>query len=162
MNLFDIEMMHREVVDELIENGGAMSPELEARMAISRELFEAKGETYALIIKEMKGEIEQLEDLIASLQKKKKNREAAIETMSGRLLRAMQAFDIPKFKTLRVSMWVGSSKKLKVLDHNLIPKAYQKEVTEWKVLNAEIKAALDEGKEIPGVELMEGQHLQIR
>lgn len=162
MNLFDIEMLHRETIEELIEAQGAMSPELEARMEITRELFEAKGETYALIIKEMRGEIEQLEDLIASLVKKKKSREAAIETMSSRLLRAMQAFEIPKFKTLRVSMWIGSSKKLKVLDQNAIPMQFQKEVTEWKILNAEIKAAIEAGQEVPGAEVIEGQHLTIR
>lgn len=160
MNLFDIEMMHREVVDELIENQGAMSPELEARMEITRELFEVKGETYALIIKELRGEIEQLDDLIASLQKKKKSREASVETMSGRLLRAMQAFEIPKFKTLRVSMWIGSSKSLKVVDQSKIPAKFMREVIQY--MNAEIKAAIQAGQSVPGAEIVEGQHLQIR
>jgi len=162
MNLFDIEMEYRAAVEELIENQGAMSPELEARMEISREMFDKKAESYGLIIKEMKGECEQLDDLIAELQRKKKSREATVETMRGRLLQAMLAFEIPKFKTLKISMWIGSSKKLKVLNQNLIPMAYQIEVVEYKVLNAEIKKALEEGAEIPGVELVEGQYVTIK
>lgn len=42
MNLFEIEMKQREIVDELIESGGSLTPELEAKMAITRELLITK------------------------------------------------------------------------------------------------------------------------
>ena len=163
MTLYEIEMQHRETIDELIENGGALTPELDARMAISAELFDSKAGSYALIIKEMSGDIEQLENAIADLTKRKKRIEASRDNMKSRILQAMLLFGKEKFKTNLVSMWVGYSKKLVILHEHLIPDAYRREVIEYKIEAAALKKALIEGQiESESAYVAEEPHLQIR
>lgn len=145
MRLYDIEQEYREAVEALIENGGALTPEIEAAMYISREMFEKKAESYGLLIKEISGDIEQLDGLIASLGAKKQRLEQSRENLKSRLLSAMESFEVPKFKTALVNMWIGRSKKLVVLHEHLIPDAYRREVIEYKIETAALKAAIEEG-----------------
>lgn len=73
MNLFEIEMKQREIVDELIESGGSLTPELEAKMAITRELFDHKAQSYALLVKELDLDIDQLDQVIHQFKKKRRH-----------------------------------------------------------------------------------------
>jgi Mg2+ and Co2+ transporter CorA len=162
MNLYEIEIEYRETVNALIENGGALTPEIEASMAISLEMFEAKATAYALIIKELQSEDEQLENVIFELQRKRKSRQESINRLKERLLSAMQAFDRPKYKTLLFSMWIQESKSLKIIKEHAIPKEFQKKVTEIKILGAELKKAIQEGLETDCAVIETRDNLQIR
>ena len=162
MNLYEIEIEYRNTIEALIENGGAMSPEIEAQMAISLEMFVAKATAYAQIIKELQGEDDQLENIIAELQRKRKARQESINRLKERLLSAMQAFDRPKYKTLTFSMWIGESKSLKIINQNKIPAAYQQEVIEYKILGAELKKAIENGLDTDCAVIETKQNLQIR
>ena len=145
MNLFDIEFSQRATIDELIENGGDLTPELEARLAISLELFEAKAQSYALVIKEMKVGIEQLDEIIESFEKKKASLKRSQEQLKDRLLQAMLAFDIPKYKTVMVNLWVGYSDKLVIHKEDDVPNKFKNTVVTIKIDGAALKAALKAG-----------------
>jgi hypothetical protein len=163
MSLYEIETQYRETVDALIENGGALTPELDAELAITAEMFEKKAESYGLIIKEMNGDIEQLENVIADLQKRKKRIEQSRDNLKSRILNAMLLFGRDKFKTNMLSIWVGRSKKLVVLHEHLIPEPYRREVIEYKIDGAGLKKALMEGVfESESAYVAEEPNLQIR
>lgn len=156
-------MQYRETVDELIENGGALTPELEAQLAINAEMFEKKAESYGLIIKEMSGDIEQLDAAIADLQKRKKRIEQSRDNLKARILQAMLLFERPKFKTLLLNMWVGYSKKLVILHEHLLPEQFRKEVIEYKIDGAGLKKAiLEKEVETESAYVAEEPNLQIR
>jgi septal ring factor EnvC (AmiA/AmiB activator) len=163
MNLYEIEMQYREIADELFDSGGSLTPELEARLAISEEMFEKKAASYGLIIKEMNGDIEQLENAITDLTKRKKRIEASRDNLKSRILQAMLLFGKEKFKTNLLSMWVGYSKKLVILHEHLIPDAYRREVIEYKIEAAALKKALIDGQiESDSAYVAEEPNLQIR
>mgnify|MGYP000054676944 CR=1 FL=1 len=163
MNLFEIEMQQRDIVDELIENGGALSPELDAKMTITRELFDHKAQSYALLIKELDLDIEQLEAVIDQFKKKKATLEQSKDQLKSRLLSAMIAFDIQKFKNNMVSIWVQNSKKLKIMNEMAIPAQFLKEVVTVKVDAAGLKAALmDHTVETDAAYISEEPNLQVR
>lgn len=145
MNLFDIEMAQREIVDDLIESGGALTPELEAKMAITRELFDHKAQSYALLIKELDLGIDQLDAVIDQFKKKKATLEQSKDHLKSRLLQAMIAFDIQKFKNNLVSIWVQTSEKLKIMNDQAIPAEFLSEVVTIKVDAKGLKEALKAG-----------------
>jgi len=162
MTLFDIEMSYRKAIEELIENGGAMTEELELQMQFDEKAFSKKMCGYGLAIKEINGEVDLLDDAIAELTKKKKAREQTVTTMKGRMLQAMLAFDQEKIKTPFISIWIGKSKKLKVLHEHLIPAAYLTEVITQKVEGAKLKEAIENGLETDAAVVEETFNLQIR
>lgn len=163
MTLYQIEAEYRETVDLLIENGGALSPEIEARLQIAGELFEVKAEKYGLLIKEMNSDIEQLEAAIEDLRKRKKRIEQSLVGMKSRLLSAMTAMGKEKFKTPMVTMWIGQSKRLVVLHEHLIPEPYRYEVTEYKIdADALKKDLLAKRFETASAYVSEEKNLQIR
>lgn len=145
MNLFQIELQQREIVDDLIESGGALTPELEAKMAITRELFDHKAQSYALLIKELDMDIDQLDAVIDQFKKKKATLEQSKDQLKSRLLQAMIAFDIQKFKNNLVSIWVQTSEKLKIINDQAIPAEFLSEVVTIKVDAKGLKDALRAG-----------------
>lgn len=162
MNLFQIEQSHLDLIEQLIENGGALTPEIEEQMRFSEDAFYSKMQSYALVVKQLNGETDMLADAIAELQKKKKQREQTVDTMKGRMLQAMLAFEKDKFKTPMVSVWIGRSKKLKVLKETDIPSAFLREVIEYKVEAAKLKEAIENGLETDSACIEETMNIQIR
>lgn len=163
MTLYDIEQEYRETIDALIENGGALTPEIDAAMFISRELFDKKAASYGLLIKEINGDIEQLGALIDNLRVKKQRLEQSRDNLKSRILSAMKLFEIPKFKTPLLSMWIGHTKRLVILHEHLIPDAYRREVIEYKIEGAALKEAIEKGViETESAYVSNETHLQIR
>lgn len=163
MNLYEIETQYRELAEELYENGGSLTPELDARLAISEELFEKKAASYGLIIKELGGDIDQIIDLIDDLTKKKKKLEATRDGLKSRILNAMILFGRDKFKTPLLSMWVGHSKKVVVLNEDMIPEPFRYPVTEYKIDRKGLKEAIENQQlESESVYIAEEVNLQIR
>lgn len=163
MNLYEIETQYRELAEELFESGGDLTPELDAGLAISLELFEKKAASYGMIIKELTGDIDQIIDLIDDLNKKKKKLEGTRDGLKSRILNAMLLFEREKFKTPLLSMWVQRSKKVVVLDENMVPEPYRYEVTEWKIDRKGLKEAIENQQlESESVYIAEEPNLQIR
>jgi len=163
MNLYEIETQYREIAEELYESGGLLTPELDAQLAISNELFDKKAASYGLIIKELTGDIDQIIDLIDDLNKKKKKLEATRDGLKSRILNAMILFEREKFKTPLLSMWVQRSKKVVVLDENMVPEPFRYQVTEWKIDRKGLKEAIEtHNLESESVYIAEEPNLQIR
>lgn len=165
MNLYEIEQAYRDIADAFLENGGELTPELDAQLAISQELFEKKAASYGLFIKEITGDIDQISDLIEDLKKKKTRLERTRDGLKSRILNAMLLFEHEKFKTPLLSMWVQRTQKLVVLNEMAIPKPYTYEVTEIKLDGKALKAALQQKQielDSEVAYIAEESHLQIR
>lgn len=163
MNLYEIETQYRDLAEELYESGGSLTPELDARLAISQELFEKKAASYGLIIKELGGDIDQIIELIDELTKKKRKLEATRDGLKSRILNAMILFGREKFKTPLLSMWVGHSKKVVVLNEDMVPEPYRYAVTEYKIDRKGLKEAIESQQlESESVYIAEEVNLQIR
>lgn len=165
MNLYEIEQTYRDIADAFLENGGELTPELDAQLAIGQELFEKKAASYGLFIKEITGDIDQISDLIEDLKKKKTRLERTRDGLKSRILNAMLLFEKEKLKTPLLSMWVQRTQKLVVLDEMKIPKPYTYEVVEIKLDGKALKAALQQKQielDSEVAYIAEESHLQIR
>lgn len=164
MNLYEIEQIYRDIAEELLERGGEIDSELDAKLAISLELFEKKASSYGMIIKEITGDIDQISELMEDLAKKKRKLEATRDGLKSRILNAMLLFEREKFKTPLLSMWVQRTKKVVVIDEMIVPEPYRYSETLWKIDRRGLKEALESKVIEPGesVYIAEESHLQIR
>ena len=71
MNIFEIEQDLLSIFDEIEENEGELTPELEEKLAITQENFKNKVESYINLIKIKDGEINTISEEINRLETKK-------------------------------------------------------------------------------------------
>lgn len=164
MNLFEIEQEYRTAIEALYESEGEVTPELEATLSISRDMFERKATAYLLFILEKQREVSQLEDVIFSFSQKKLQREKTIDDLKARLLSAMQTFEIPKFERLEGKCFIGHSESLIVTDIKAVPPEYvkTKTVTTEDVDKVALKKAIKLGVECEGAYIARKPNLQVK
>ena len=90
--LYDITLEQQQLLDELEENGGELTPELEAALALNAENFESKAGGYIEAIEMYRQKAEAAAERIRKMQQAKKTAENVEKRLKERLLFAMQAF----------------------------------------------------------------------
>lgn len=91
-NIFELGTALQKVFEEIEENGGELTPELEAELDITSQNFKDKVEAYCQVLTMYNSDIEcckNEKDRINSIQKVKKN---AVERIKQRLLEAVEEF----------------------------------------------------------------------
>ena len=133
--------------------------------------LEKKAEGYACVINQLSADVAACDGEIKRFMHKKELRENAIKRLKNAILFAMNTLGKTEIKagnyTFKISKnggkvplnWAEGYKD----DPTLLPEKWRTKVETWKANTDEIRAALEEGEQIPGVELGErGQHLNIR
>jgi len=162
LTIYQIEKNYIQLAEELIDNGGELTPELSEALAITEEQLQNKAVAYSFVIKEMDGEVEIIENEIKRLQAMKKARENASERLKSNIKQAMQLFNIEEIKTPLVKINFRKSKSVSVDDVNALPKEYKTVTVEETANKKEIKAVLENGGTIIGCRIVENKNLQIR
>ncbi|MBR0090603.1 MAG: siphovirus Gp157 family protein [Lachnospiraceae bacterium] len=124
--------------------------------------LELKADDYAVVIGEFGAQSDKIKAEIDRLTAIKKTIDGSAARMKQRLLEVMTQMDCPEIKTgLHTFKIAKNGGKQKLDVHGDVPDAYQKIVYEPDT--EKIRAALEEGKELPFACLMErGTHLVIR
>lgn len=130
-----------------------------------------KVEKWLRVIKNREADITARKKAIEDLSAKNTRDQKAIDRMKATLLQVLNLLKKQKAGTALLScsvannggkiplVWADGIKE----DPTLLPEKWRTKVETWKANTDEIRAALEEGEQIPGVELGErGQHLNIR
>ena len=97
MNIWEIQQDLLAIFDELEENGGELTEELEEKLAIGKENFKSKVEGYINLIKQIKSDIAAIDQESKRLTELKKSKNAVIERLTNILVPAIQNFgDVSK------------------------------------------------------------------
>lgn len=150
------------LLDTLAENGGEITPEIEQALAITEEQFVTKAEDYGhaiLNLKAMAAAAKAEKDRLASLEKFYKN---AAERIQGALVNAMDVLDHPKVESPSMRLFLRRTKATEIDDVTLIPADLKTVKVEEVPDKAAIKAAILEGREVPGARVVENITLQIK
>ena len=99
MNLFQITNEMQSIMNELIENGGELTPELETMLTITESQLKDKAVNYAMVIRSMDYETNIIDEEIKRLQSLKKTRQNAIERLKSSLTNAMEQCDMASIVT---------------------------------------------------------------
>ena len=92
MNIWRIQQDLLDIFNELEENGGELTPELEEKLTVTQEDFKNKIKSYGEVIKSLKGEIDTIDKEIARLKELKDAKNKVIERLSKVIAEAITKF----------------------------------------------------------------------
>lgn len=92
MNIFQISQDLLDVFNELEENGGELTDELEAKLTVSQADFKTKVEGYTKVIKQAESDIELVDKEIKRLQELKKSKNNSIDRLKKVIAWAIEMF----------------------------------------------------------------------
>lgn len=160
MTLYDITATQQCILDQLEENGGELTEELENALALTAENFDSKAEGYIEAIAKYRDLAANAAERIRKYQQTKKTAENIEKRLKERLLFAMMIFGENKKEVGCHRLSIRNSASVVFDDESLLPENYVKvTLTPDK---AAILAALKDEQEVPGARLEINQSLNIR
>lgn len=153
MTLYEIEQQITECVD--LETGEVINIEKLDALEMARE---EKIENICLYIKNLKAEAKAIKEEKDNLSERQKVAENKVKSLTTYITSYLNG---EKFKTAKVNVSYRKSESVEILDIEQIPEDYLKysEPTADKML---IKQSLKKGINVPGVELVESNNIQIK
>lgn len=91
-NLFDIEQSFLNIFEELEENGGELTPELEDALNITQENFINKIKSYVNVIKSYKNDLDAVKCESNRLKDYKTTKNNTLERLNNRVIEAVEKF----------------------------------------------------------------------
>jgi hypothetical protein len=161
-SIFQISVELGIIIDQIIEAGGELTPELEEALSIKEGQLETKATKYGYAIKTMEYESQIIDEEIKRLQDLKKVRQNTMQRLKDVLSTTMQSFDIPEIQTPTLKVNFRKSSSVEILDEDKIPAEFVTIKQTKTVRKVDIKKAIKEGREIEGAQLVENQNLQIK
>ena len=158
--LYDIKKEYLELIQEVEEMEGELTPETEYKLNINQNELQNKAIAYHSYILSKDSFNMQIDSEIKRLQALKKKNNNVIENLKTRLVGAIQTFG--DFTVGTNTFGLRKSERVEIEDVNLLPKEYKTiKVTEQadKIL---IKKALKEGKQIENAYIVEQYNLKIK
>lgn len=160
--LYGITAELNDILAQLEELGGEITPELEQALAINEEQFVAKAEDYGHAILNLKG--------MAAAAKAEKERLAALQKfyentqkrLTDALSNAMQVFGHDKVENATMRLSLRHTTSTEVDDLDAIPMEYKTTKVEVLADKTAIKKAIQSGEAVPGAHLVENVSLQIK
>jgi hypothetical protein len=162
MNIFNIQTEYQLLVNELIENGGELTPEIELALQINKDNFHSKSENFAYVTKQFDAEMDIIDNEIKRLQQAKKSREKTIQRLKDTIELAMLTFDIDKIETPLIKISFRKSESVEVSDVNELPNEFKTIKLTETADKLKIKDALKSGMFISGCSIKSNRNLQIK
>lgn len=160
--LYQIEQEYISLANQIIDNEGELTEELETALMINQEQLEQKGKGYGYIIKDIEAEIDAIDVEIKRLSAMKKSRTNAVDKLKTTLSDAMQLFQISELKTPTLKISFRKSESVEVEEIGLLDAKFVKVVATYSADKTAIKEAIKNGEEVVGAVLKTNQNLQIK
>lgn len=124
---------------------------------------EGKIESYAIVMDELKASNDRIQNEIKRLQTRKRVQENNYNRMRETLLDRMKLLELDRVKTDKYTVSIRQNPvKINVIDESNIPKSFYDEQLP-KLNRTKLKNhLLETGEELEGIELTQGESLQIR
>ena len=161
-NIFQINQEYLTLSNQIIEQGGEVTPEQDQALAITEAQLEGKAVAYGYVVKKLEYECDTIDAEIKRLQGLKKSRKTTIERMKSTVANAMQTFGITEVKSETMKLNFRKSDTCEIEDEKLIPAKYKQEVVTVKIDKMAIKKAIKAGEDVQGARLQENKNLQIK
>lgn len=168
MNLYELTTEY-ERLQEMLEteaeaNDGAVSDELLEALTAAEGSITAKIEACAKVVRNLEAEHDAVDAEIARLDKKADSLEKNIKRLKEAVAAAMKRSQTQKVKTPLFTIWTKETPSVKFEDETKLPRDFCKTevVTKYKPDRVAMRKYIQEGGEIPGVELVWNTSLQIR
>jgi len=164
MDLYHINKDYAEIVGQLFENGGELTPEIKELMAQNSEDFNEKGENYMKAIRNLEADVERFKTEADFFTNKKKSAEKTIDTLKRTMVKAMELRGIEKTNFGNFKASLRKSESVQITDEFFFEgnRKYIRTTTKEEPDKVAIKEALKNKIDIVGARLEEKNSLQIK
>lgn len=150
------------IVEELEENGGELTEDLEQRLAINGDNAAEKVESYCKIIRNLEASVSAKLDEAERIKNSASRDNVTIDRMKNALRTFLIATDNRKFTAGSFVVGLRKSSAVNITDENIIPAEYVWTKTTTNIDKVAIKNAIKNGTEVPGAEIKENTNLTIK
>lgn len=161
-SLYRISMDLTQILAQLDELEGEITPEIDAALSITQEQAVAKMTDYGLAILQLRGMEEQAKNEADRITKLRKTYANTADRLEAKVLEAMRLFGFDKIDTATLKISTRSSVRTVIDDVDQVPKAYKTVTFETVADKTAIKKAIQSGEDVGGAHLEENTTLQIR
>ena len=158
--LYDIKQEYLELIQEVEEMEGELTPETEYRLNINQNELQTKAIAYHSVILSKDSFNMQIDSEIKRLQALKKKNNNVIENLKSRLIGAIQTFG--DFTVGTNTFGLRKSERVEIEDVNLLPKEYKTIKVTEQANKVEIKKAFKLGKQIKNAYIVTQYNLKIK
>lgn len=161
-SIFNIQSDYIELMNQIEDNEGEITPEISEQLDITREQLEDKATSYCYLSKQIDVDNDQIDAEISRLQALKSYKAKIQAELKERVSEAMVRFGIDKIEKNNLKLSFRASKQLIIIEGAKIPKKFQIVKMNTVVDKAKLKAHIDSGKKLKGVSILEKKNLQIK
>lgn len=159
-SIYQIQQDYLSITNELIENGGELTENLETSLAINKAELQQKAVAYVYVTKSLEADVSTIDDEIKRLQALKASRVKTIDKLKETVKDAMMLYGIEEIKT--ATLKINFRKSESVECDGTVPAEYWNSKTVLTVDKVRIKEAIKQGKEVLGASLNINWNLQIK
>jgi len=167
MNLWQLTQEELAFISLMEETGGEITPELEEELAVRRENFDYKAESYTKLILKLESDVEAASAEIKRIQDLKKTKENTVKRLKTTLRDALMIFGrqdaktgAMKYETPLFKLSIRTSNAVEVNDEAILPDEFW--AIKREVSKTLISTAIKDGREVPGASMVENKSLQIK
>lgn len=158
--LYDIKKEYLELINQVEELEGEITPEIEERLTINQNELQNKAIAYHSVILSKDAFNMQIDNEIKRLQALKKRNNTLIDNLKNRLVGAIQTFG--EFTIGTNTFGLRKSERVEVEDVNQLPKEYKTIKVTEQADKVAIKKDLKLGKQIENCYIVEQFNLKIK
>ena len=158
--LYDIEQEYWDLIYQIEELEGELTPEIEYKLKINQNELQNKAIAYHSVILSKDAFNMQIDNEIKRLQALKKRNNSLIDNLKDRLVGAIQMFG--EFTVGTNTFGLRKSERVEVEDVNSLPKEYKTVKVTEQANKTEIKKALKLGENIENAYIVEQYNLKIK
>lgn len=161
-SIFNIQSEYIELMNQIEDNEGELTPELSAQLDITKAELEVKATSYCYLMKELSSDTAKIDAEINRLQALKSSKVKLQAQLEERVSQAMIRFGIDNIDKNNLKLSFRASKQLIIAEGAKIPKQFQIVKMNTVIDKAKLKAHIDSGKKVKGVSILEKKNLQIK
>ena len=158
--LYDIKQEYLELINQVEELEGEITPEIEEKLIINQNELQNKAIAYHSVILAKDAFNMQIDNEIKRLQALKKRNNTLIDNLKNRLVGAIQTFG--EFTIGTNTFGLRKSERVEVEDVNQLPKEYKTIKVNEQADKVAIKKDLKLGKQIENCYIVEQFNLKIK
>jgi len=158
--LYEIKNEYLELINQVEELEGEITPEIEQQLTINQNELQNKAIAYHSVILSKDSFNMQIDNEIKRLQALKKRNNSLIDNLKSRLISAIETFG--EFTVGTNTFGLRKSERVEVEDVNHLPKEYKTIKVTEQANKVEIKKALKLGEEIKNAYIVEQYNLKIK
>lgn len=158
--LYGLTVEQEQINAMLEENGGELTPEMEAMLVVNAENANVKLEGYCKAVANYSAYIESLKKEAKRLTEKAKVAENTVDRLKHSMLTYLLASGQKKVNAGVFTVSWSESHAVSIIDEALVPDKYKK--TTIEVSKTDVKKDLSSGIKVPGVTMINNKNLQIK